>query len=416
MEITNTGKKWNGDYHACRKDGHFIPVLVSNTPILDENGKYAGIVNLSADLSEMKKMEDQLNKIQKMEAIGTLGGGIAHDFNNMLGVITGNISYALSILDRNDELYDMLSDVQESSKHAQTLTDQLLTFSKGGAPIKKTFDINNLINKTVIFSIRGSKSNCKFELSNDLLLAEVDEGQFNQVIGNVVINANQAMPNGGTITISTKNCIIDSKNDLPLTPGKYIIISIEDQEIGISKKHLPNIFEPYFTSKQKGNGLGLATAYSIINRHGGHITVYSEIEKGTVFNIYLPASSKNITESNDQKEYMHKGQGKILIMDDQEPILKMAKRMLSKMGYNVESANDGIQAIEIYKNAYNSGIFFDLVILDLTVPGGLGGAETVSELLKIDPKVKAVVSSGYSNDPIMANFKDYGFCEIIPKP
>jgi len=345
-----------------------------------------------------------------------LAGGIAHDFNNMLGIISGNISYAISNLKKDDELYEVLLDVQESTKQAKGLTDQLMTFSKGGAPIKKVADINKIISDAAIFSIRGAKSRCSFELSNDLWLSEVDEGQINQVINNLVINANQAMPNGGYITIRTENINIKTESGIPLPAGKYIKIGIEDQGVGISKNHLLNIFEPYFTTKQKGSGLGLAITYSIIKRHEGHITVYSEVEKGTVFNIYLPASFNDSKEPEDQKKITHKGQGKILIMDDQEPILKMVTRMLSKMGYEVTTAMDGTQAINIYREAYDAESPFDCVILDLTVPGGMGGAKTIPELLKINPNVKAVVTSGYSNDPIMANYQDYGFCGVVPKP
>ena len=351
-----------------------------------------------------------------MEAIGTLAGGIAHDFNNMLGIIMGNISYALGSLDKDEELYEILSDVQESSKQAQGLTNQLLTFSKGGAPIKKVADINKIIKDAAIFSIRGAKSRCDLQLSENLWSSEVDEGQINQVVNNLVINANQAMPNGGTITIRSENVNIEADSGTTLPSGKYIKICFEDQGVGISKKHLSNIFEPYFTTKQKGSGLGLATTYSIIKRHEGHITVYSEIEKGTVFNLYLPASSNNFDEPEDQKESIHKGQGKILVMDDQEPILKMVGRMLNSMGYETVFATDGSQAVDIYNEAQTSGESLDAVILDLTVPGGMGGLKTVIELMKIDSNVKAIASSGYSNDPIMSNFEGYVFCGIVPKP
>ncbi len=365
---------------------------------------------------EREKLQAQLQQSQKMEAIGTLAGGIAHDFNNMLGIIIGNISYALSNVGKDDELFKVLSDVQDASKQAQSLTHQLLTFSKGGAPVKKTVDINKLINEAAVFSIRGAEAKCKFEFSNDLWASEVDEGQINQVIGNLVINANQAMPNGGTITIRTENVIIEEESSLPISAGRYIRIVFEDQGVGIMKDHLQSIFEPYFTTKQKGSGLGLATTFSIVKKHGGHITVYSEVGKGTVFNIYLPASSICLEDVVYSREKEHQGRGRILIMDDQELILEIVRKMLKSMGYETTIATDGAQVIEIYKEAYQSGKPFDLVILDLTVPGGMGGARTIPGLLKIDPDVKAVVSSGYSNDSIMACYEDYGFCGVIPKP
>jgi CheY-like chemotaxis protein len=335
----------------------------------------------------------------------------------MLGVITGNISYALSQISPDEELFKVLSEVQQGAKQAETLTQQLLTFSKGGAPVKKVIDdVNLLIEESAQFVISGTKAKCTFECLQELWAAEVDPGQIKQVIGNLVINANQAMPHGGIINIRTENTEIESEDSIPLSEGRYIKITVEDQGVGISKKQISSIFDPFFTTKQKGSGLGLAIIYSIVEKHNGYISVYSEIDVGTVFHIYLPSSEKDAIKTEDKKEQQHLGDGKILIMDDDEFILKMVARMLNSMGYEAVFATDGAQAIEIYNEAYQAQSGFDLVILDLTVPGGMGGAKTIPELLKIDPKVNAVVSSGYSNDPIMANYQDYGFCGVIPKP
>ncbi len=409
-------KGFENEFKMLHKDGRWVNILARANVILDETGKATRVIGTHVDITERKRLEKQLQQSQKMEAVGTLAGGIAHDFNNMLGIIIGNISYVLSSLQQGDELYEVLGDVQTASKQAQGLTHQLLTFSKGGAPIKKAADINKIIREAATFSTRGANSTCNFELSNDLWSSEVDEGQINQVINNLMINANQAMPNGGTITIRTENVNIDAESGIPLPSGQYIKILVEDQGVGVSEKHLSNIFEPYFTTKQKGGGLGLATTYSIIKKHDGHITVYSEIEKGTVFSIYLPASLKCVNEDRHKAEPDHKGQGKILVMDDQKPILKMVGRMLNRMGYENACATDGSQAIEMYKEAQSAGKPFDAVVLDLTVPGGMGGLKTIIELLKIDPDIKAVVSSGYSNDPVMSNYEDYGFCAIVSKP
>ncbi len=368
------------------------------------------------DVTERKQVQDRIQQARKIEAIGTLAGGIAHDFNNMLSVITGNISYALSNLNTEDELFEVLSDVQQGAKQAQNLTNQLLTFSKGGEPIKKMVNLNQIIKESAEFVTRGAKSRCEFNFTENLWAVEVDAGQLNQAISNLVINANQAMPDGGIILIKTENAEIEDNNNLGISNGNHIKISIEDQGIGISEKYHLTIFEPYFSTKQKGSGLGLASTYSIIKKHDGHITVFSEVDKGAVFQIYLPVSLKKFEKTNEKKNDLHYGFGRILIMDDQEPVYKMAGRILSQIGYKTYFARDGKQAIEMYKKAFESKKTFDLVILDLTIPGGMGGAKTISELLKIDPKVKAVVSSGYSNDPIMANYQDYGFCGVVPKP
>ena len=398
------------------KNGTERIIADSSAPIFDADKKIIGAVLVFRDITDKHRMEKQLQQSQKIEAIGTLAGGIAHDFNNMLGIIFGNVSYLLNQFKANEELVDVLSDIQEGTKKAQSLTQQLLTFSMGGAPVKKVTDVKSLIKESSEFVVRGAKTRCSFDLPDDLWVVEVDSGQLNQVFTNLIINANQAMPNGGVIIIRSENIDIQAKNIIPLPMGKYIKITIEDQGVGISEKHLPNIFDPYFSTKQAGSGFGLATSYSIITRHGGHIWAESKIDEGTTFYIYLPASEKEIIQVEDKANIKHSGNGKILIMDDQESILKMVGRMLNFMGYDTVLTTDGAQAIDIYNEAYQSHKPFDVVILDLTVPGGMGGAQVIPELLKIDPKVKAVVSSGYSNDPIMSNYEDYGFCGVIPKP
>jgi PAS domain S-box-containing protein len=398
------------------KNGSVIHGILDSNLVRDAHGNPSYFLGSVLDITERNKLEKQVQQTQKMEAIGTLAGGIAHDFNNILNVFTGNISYALSCIQKDDELFDVLSDVMLGTKQAEDLTHQLLTFAKGGEPIKKLCNINSILEKASRFVTSGAKSKCEFNLANDLWTAEVDPGQLNQVISNLVINADQSMPNGGIIRIKSENTVIHPDSIFPLPCGQYVKISIEDKGVGIREEHLSTIFDPYFTTKNKGNGLGLTTSYSIINRHSGHISVYSEIDLGTVFSIFLPASKQNFMEPAVIKESKHKGHGKILVMDDQEPILKMIGRMLKRMGYEVDFASDGDQAIQVYQKAYQKQKPFDLVILDLTIPGGMGGADTMVELLKIDPQVKAVVSSGYSNDPIMANYQNYGFCGVVPKP
>ncbi|MCP4021983.1 MAG: response regulator [Desulfobacteraceae bacterium] len=273
-----------------------------------------------------------------------------------------------------------------------------------------------MVKTTVTFAARGAKAKCEFDLESNLPGAKVDEGQVGQVISNLIINANQAMPQGGIITIRSRNIEFETKSETPLPPGRYIKISFEDQGVGISAEHLPNIFNPFFTTKQEGSGLGLSVIYSIIKKHDGHISVASSLDEGSTFTVYLPATGKKPARPNHKEALQHKGQGMILIMDDQTAILEMAARLLERIGYDTVLTTNGAQAVEKYREAYQSGKPFDAVILDLTVPGGLGGAEVIVELLKIDPKVKAIVSSGYSTDPVMADYLKYGFCGIAPKP
>jgi len=419
-KVMNTGRIIGLANHTMliSKDGTERLIADSGAPISNNKNEIIGVVLVFRDITEQQKQEQQLHQAQKMEAIGTLAGGIAHDFNNMLGIITGNSSYALSFVEQSHELFQILSEILDGAQKAQTLTHQLLTFSQGGEPIKKISHIGSLLKKTTEFVTRGSSCKCRFDIKKDLWAAEVDSAQIDQVISNIVLNARQAMPDGGNITISAQNVIVDNNNrkDFPVSKGQYIKICIQDEGIGIAHKHLNNIFNPYFTTKQKGSGLGLATSYSIIKRHDGHIHVESELNEGSEFQVYLKANQAEAPLIKTDTNQTHSGDGTILIMDDDPAILKMAKRMFSRLGYQVELAPDGQQAIDLYEKAMAESHPFDFVILDLTVRGGMGGAATISELKKIDPNVKAIVSSGYSNDPIMSHYQEYGFVGVIPKP
>jgi len=406
----------NFESENIRRNGEHVWIAWTSKAIYDKNGGMAEILFVGNDITGQKRVEAELLKAQKLESIGILAGGIAHDFNNILTAILGNITLAKMDSKPEDKVFQRLAEAEKACVWAKDLTQQLLTFSKGGAPIKKTVLIQELIKDSVNFTLSGSNVRCKFSIPDDLWQVEIDEGQISQVINNLVVNAEQAMPEGGIIEVKAENISLEEKRAVPLKAGKYIRITIKDEGIGIPEEHLPKIFDPYFTTKQKGSGLGLAVAHSIIKNHAGYITVESKLGAGTSFYIYLPASEKGISERKTQEEKPLFGQGRILVMDDEPAVREIAGNMLQFLGYEVEFAREGAEAIELYKKAKKSGKAFDAVILDLTVPGGMGGKEAIRMLLEIDPDVRAIVSSGYSNDPVMSDFKRYGFRGVVAKP
>ncbi len=411
------GKGFPGEeFRIVTKDGQVKWCLSSWSPLLDEEGRQVGIQGWEVDITERKRMEEELLKIQKLESIGVLAGGIAHDLNNLLTVVIGNISLARMYENPADK-DRRLVEAEQASMRIKDLTQQLLTFSRGGAPILQTAAIGDLLRNSATFTLRGSNVRCEFSIPDDLWPVEVDEGQMSQVINNLIINSQQAMPTGGIVKIRAENATVDAEHGLPIEAGAYIQVSVEDEGIGVPEEHIQKIFDPFFTTKQAGNGLGLATSYSIIQKHHGHITVESQLGIGTTFYIYLPASPEEIlTKKGEEEEAPIMGEGKILVMDDEKHVRDTAAEMLSSIGYKVITSVDGAEAIEMYKEAKGSGEPYDAVIIDLTIPGGMGGGETIQQLMEIDPQVKAIVSSGYSNDPILANFRDYGFKGVIAKP
>jgi len=409
-------------------DGEKIPILKSVTALYMDDKKY--LIESFVDISENKKAEEekkrleaQLQQAQKLESVGILAGGIAHDFNNLLSIIMGNISMTKDDVKPEYGVTEFLNEAEKASLLARDLTKQLITFSKGGAPVKKLSYISNLIEKAADFALSGSAVGCEFNTPDDLWPVEIDEGQIRQVINNVVTNAVQAMPKGGAIEVYTKNILSGTDKEyegLSLQDGNYVKISIQDQGTGISDKYLPMIFDPYFSSKErgtkKGMGLGLATSYSIIKQHNGEIAAESKLGVGTTINIYLPASEIEVPVKKKLEEKVIVGKGKILIMDDEEMIRGVLSQMLRRLGYEVESSKDGTEAIESYRKAMKSDNPFDAVMLDLTVRGGMGGKDAIQKLIEIDPDVNGIVNSGHSEDPVMTDFEKYAFCSAIAKP
>ena len=362
------------------------------------------------------KAEEELLKTSKIESLGIFAGGIAHDFNNLLTSIIGNISLAKLDSERDQAVHSILTEAENASLRAKDLTIQLLTFSKGGEPIRKTESIVDILRETADFVLRGSNISCRFALDGDLKYADIDRGQISQVIHNIILNARQAMPAGGLITVSAGNSDVGEPSTLRIKPGAYVKITIADKGCGIPANYLAKIFDPYFTTKSEGSGLGLAVSYSIMKNHDGCINVRTDPGGGTAFDLYIPASERvpEPPQRTDRRDG-HPSYN-VLLMDDEQMILDVGEKILARLGHRVTRARNGEEAIALYRNAAGSGEPFDLVIMDLTIPGGKGGSETIGELREINPGVRAIVSSGYSNNPVMANYRQYGFCGVIVKP
>jgi PAS domain S-box-containing protein len=413
--VINTQTAGKAVFRYRHKNGNWRWFESTGQTVETASGELTCVI-VSRDITERRRFEEELFKAEKLESLGVLAGGIAHDFNNLLTVILGNISVSKMRLDAKDKIYGRLVEAENASFRARDLTSQLLTFSKGGAPVKEFVQsLGELIVDTANFVVSGSKVKCEFAIDDDLWPAEVDEGQISQVIHNLIINSDQAMPDGGIVNVSARNVEFGADNEFRLREGRYLNITIEDSGIGMTEELMEKIFDPYFTTKQRGSGLGLATVYSIVKNHDGHIKVSSNIGAGTRFDIYLPAVTvKPIADAGAGN--VRKGSGKILVMDDEQMVREIAGEMISQLGYEVEYASDGREAVEKYSKAMEEGEPFDAVMVDLTVPGGMGGKEAQKRLMEIDPAVKAIVSSGYSNDPVMSKYDEYGFKGVVTKP
>ncbi|MDI6756003.1 MAG: GAF domain-containing protein, partial [Thermodesulfobacteriota bacterium] len=408
------------EYRVLRKDGTVAYWIGSGTAVHDQEGKPYRMVGSVTDITGRKKMEEELLRSKKLESIGFLSGGIAHDFNNLLTGIMGNISLARLSFHPGDKTLTYLENAENLCVRASELTKKLLTFSKGGTPIKKTVFIGDFLKETVRMPLSGSNVRCELNIPEDLWPVEIDEGQMRQVIYNIVINAREAMPGGGTINIVAENITHGPADRHSSKDGKYVRVSIKDHGVGIPQENLEKIFDPYFSTKemgsQKGMGLGLAISHSIVKNHGGFITAESIVEKGSTFHVYLPASAREFVPEKEVAKKPLPTKGRVLVMDDDQVVRYIAEKFLKHLGYEVELAEDGKEAVGRFKKAQESKQPFDIVILDLIVPGGIGGKEVLKKLLEISPEIKAIAASGFSNDPILADFKRYGFKGVLAKP
>jgi PAS domain S-box-containing protein len=390
-------------------------VLLDAGPTFDAQGAVDGAIFTLHDLSERKRGEEELLRARRIESVGLLAGGIAHDFNNILTVMLGNVTLAREELQDESEAAKLLEQVEAACRQATSLTRQLLTFSKGGSPVTQPLTLPKLVEESVGFLLRGSSIKARFDLPAHTWPIEADEGQFSQVLQNLVINAKQAMPNGGTITVRGKNRRIGAKDAVHLKPGDYVCLSVCDEGVGIPPEVADRVFDPYFTTKSSGQGLGLATTWSIVHRHGGHIAVESRPAGGTAFHVYLPRSRRTTAESQVTETKRHIAR-RILVMDDDPGVLAVALRMLVGFGHIAEGAADGEAAVELCQAALTAGTPYDLAILDLTVSGGMGGSEAAAHLRAVDPMIKLIASSGYSNDAILADHVAFGFDGVLAKP
>ena len=386
-------------------------------PVANVSSKRVGAVLVFRDITERQRMEEKLQNTAKMESIGILAGGIAHDFNNILTAVLSNLTLLQLDLGGMPEQAGLLDEAVLATKRAGELTLQLLTFSKGGDPVRSAVHLQEVIKEAATFSHRGSGVKSEFGMPADLWAADVDKAQISQVIQNLVINATQAMPQGGTLLIAASNERVPAGAHPVLAEGDYVRITVADTGAGIPPEHLGKIFDPYFTTKLQGHGLGLATVFSIVKRHQGHIEVSSVLGKGTTFTFWLPAAKESLAAAVQPPSFPAAGKrARILFMDDEEPILKMAEKLMLRMGLEFESVADGKAAVERYVQAKESGRPFDLVVMDLTIPGGMGGREAISVLMAYDPKARAIVSSGYSSDLAMSDFRKHGFRGMVAKP
>ncbi len=407
----------NGPALIVARDGVERLIESNTAPILHRAKGKIGAVIVFRDVTDKRRLEEEQQKAEKLESLGVVAGGIAHDFNNLLTAILGNLSLVMSTRDLDEAITDKLLASKKASHRAQELAQQLLTFARGGAPVKQTASINQLVRDTVSLALPGSKALCDFRLPDDLWPVDIDPGQMSQVLNNLAVNADQAMPAGGMLRVSAENLeLILPDAALGLSAGRWVRVVMQDQGVGIPEEYLKKIFDPYFTTKPKGSGMGLATAYSIVRSHDGILIVESHPGEGSTFSIYLPASQNELQPEKTGPAPVAQSAARVLVLDDEEAICMLVTCALEPLGYQVTETNDGVDAIAAYEKAMQEGRPYDIVISDLTIPGGMGGKDTIKRLTEIDPNVCAIVSSGYSGDPVLSRHEEFGFSGMIAKP
>ncbi len=384
-----------------------------------EDDRVVGVVGNAMDITERKVAEREVLKVEKLESLGVLAGGIAHDFNNILTGVMGNLSLARAQLGSADPAQRALADAELATARAEALALQLLTFARGGEPVKREIALRPLVEDTVTLTLRGSNVRGAVDIPGDVHGLVADAGQLSQAFQNIILNAMQAMPDGGELSVTAANEHRPEQAD-GLAAGRYVRITFADTGQGIAPEDLPRIFDPYFTTKQAGNGLGLASVYSIVARHGGRVDVESAAGQGAAFVLRLPSMGRPCADQSDRSDQRAstpaRFAGRVLVMDDDELVLNLAQAMLTHLGFEVATCRDGNEAVAMRRAAAEAGVPYRLVVMDLTVPGGMGGKEAAERILDEDPAACLVVSSGYSHDPILADFGAYGFAAAVAKP
>jgi signal transduction histidine kinase/CheY-like chemotaxis protein len=394
------------------RDGTERLIDASASPIRSDHDDVGGAVLVFRDVTHKERIDAELRRASALEAVGALAGGLAHDFNNLLTGILANIGMAR--LDaRSERSAVRLREAEKAALRGANLTQQLLAFAKGGAPIRKRTSLRDVIEESASFALTGSDVSVDLAIALDLWPVEADVGQIGQVVQNLVTNARQAM-RGGVVRVSAKNVRLCDPTGLPLAAGGYVRVSVRDTGVGIAAEHLPRIFDPFFTTKQGGSGLGLATVWAVVRKHDGHVTVDSKPGEGALFSVWLPVAPG--CAEGPCAEPPGAERFKVLVMDDEEYMRSAVSELLDLLGYEAVATRDGAEAVARYQEALDGGRRFDAVILDLTVRGGMGGLRAIQELLKLDPAVRAIVSSGYSDDPVMAAHQSFGFADVLAKP